>query len=142
MRKPAFGGHPSETHFLWSDDGGKRFDAERLQRWCDRHDLTIERDKRVDHDRGDELREQYRIVVTWADGESESFDMGGEEWSMTTQETPRTFVEIDSEGMARVASLETERVLDLRECWTDGAALCFKADGLGGTKRLPLDRLR
>jgi hypothetical protein len=142
MRKPAFGGHPSETHFLWSDDGGKRFDLERLQSWCARYDLTLERDKRVDHDRGDELREQYRVVVTWADGETESFDMGEEKWSMTTQETPRTFLEIDTEGMARVAATESEQVLDLQECWTDGPALCFVANGVEGTKRLPLQRLR
>lgn len=142
MRKPAFGGHPSETHLLWTDDGGKRFDLERLRAWCERFDLTLERDKRVDHGRGDDLREQYRIVVTWADGESESFDMGDEEWSLTTQETPNTFVEIDTEGWARVAAKNSEQVVDLRELWTDGPRLCFKAAGVEGVKRLPIDRLR
>lgn len=142
MRKPAFGGGPSETHVLWTDEGGKRFDAERLRTWCDRQDLTLERDKRVDHDRGDDPREQYRIVITWSEGESESFDMGDKEWSMTTQKSPRTFVEIDSKGWARIAAPDGERILDLRELWTDGAALRFKATSMDGAKRLPLSRLR
>ena len=113
MRKPAFGGQPSPTHVLWTDEGGKRFDAGRLRDWCDRQDLTLTRDRRVDHDRGDDLREQYRIVVTWADGESTSFDMGDREWSVTTQESPRTFVEIDSEGIARIGAHDGERIVDL-----------------------------
>lgn len=143
MRRPAFGGHPSETHVLWQDsDGPKRFDEDRLRSWCERHDLEFQTDSRVDHGRSEELRGQYRIVVTWSTGESESFDVDGDQWEITTQRTPATFVEIDSDGVARVATGDGERVLDLQELWTDGATLCFRADGFESAKRLPIDRLR
>ena len=145
MRSPAFGGHPSDTHVLWEDgggNGGKRFDEDRLQAWCQRHGLEYETDQRVDHDRGEDLREQYRIVFAWSSGESESFDVDGEEWDITTQETPETFLEIDSEGMARVSARGTEQILDLQELWTDGPALCFRSASMDDTKRLPIDRLR
>lgn len=145
MRQPAFGGHPSETHVLWrdnGDEGGKRFDETRLRAWCEKYDLDFETDVRVDHDRGDERRQQYLIVVTWSGGESESFDVDGESWDIQTQETPETFVEIDDEGIARVAAGETERIVDLQELWTDGPTLCFHAAGADDAKRLPVERLK
>ncbi|MUV89590.1 hypothetical protein GJ629_06520 [Halapricum sp. CBA1109] len=141
MHPPAFGGHPSDAHLLWVD-GEKRFDEDRLRAWCGRHDLTVETDQRVDHDRAEESRKQYRIVCSWSEGESESFDMGDDEWELTTQRTPETFVEIDSEGVARVAARDGERILDLQELWTDGPVLCFRAADLPGTQRLPIERLR
>ena len=50
-----------------------------------------------------------------ADEESESFDMGDEEWEIATRETPRTFLETDDAGEIRIESWNEEYVLDVEE---------------------------
>jgi hypothetical protein len=117
MQAPTFGGKPSDSHVIWRGLGGsvKRFDERLLRRWCSKYGVDYESSKRVDHDRGSDPRQQHRIVFAWDDSASESFAVGDDEWEIRTQKTPRTFIEIDSEGEARIRSWDSERVLDVHE---------------------------
>jgi len=67
--------------------------------------------------------------------------VGGDEWEIATQETPRTFLEIDEAGEARLKSWTDEYVFDLDELWADGAAVAFRATGIDGAKRLDSRKL-
>ncbi|MFB6150585.1 MAG: hypothetical protein ABEJ40_02140 [Haloarculaceae archaeon] len=144
MRSPTFGGKPSDTHVIWRDSegGDKRFDEEALCSWCSHYGVDFETSKRVDHDRAPEPRQQYRLVFAWADHASESFAVGDDEWDIETQETPRTFVEIDGGGLARVKGWDSEHVLDILELWYDGPRLVFDAAELPDTKSLHAGKLQ
>jgi len=144
MEPPTFRGKPSDDHVIWRRKGGanKRFDEDALREWCASRGIDFETSKRVDHDRSSRPRVQYRVVFTWTSEEGESFDMGDEEWDISTGKTPRMFLEIDDAGEARLKSWSSERVLDIEELWLDGEALVFDADGLDGAKRLDTRTLR
>jgi hypothetical protein len=144
MKAPTFGGKPSETHLIWrqSGTGEKRFDEDALRKWCDAHGVDFEQSKRVDHDRGDQPRQQHRLVFAWAEAASESFAVGDDEWEIETQKTPRTFVEIDSLGESRVKSWDSEHVLDIEELWYDGSALVFEAAETTGPMQLDAAKLK
>ncbi|MFB6139769.1 MAG: hypothetical protein ABEJ26_04970 [Halosimplex sp.] len=146
MQPPTFRGKPSDSHVLWrrsgaSADAPKRFDERYLRTWCSAHDVDFETDRRVDHDRADEPRDQYRLVFTRSEAESESFDMGDDEWEIAARETPRTFLEIDERGEARLESWTGEYVLDLEELRIDGTAFVFRAAEFEGTKRFDAAKL-
>lgn len=143
MEAPTFGGKPSDAHVIWRGSGGnvKRFDEGLLRRWCSKYGVDYESSKRVDHDRGSDPRQQHRIVFAWDDSASESFAVGDDEWEIQTQKTPRTFVEIDSEGEARIRGWNSERVLDVHELRVDGASLVLEAAELPGKKRLAVETL-
>ncbi|WP_459194172.1 hypothetical protein [Halosimplex sp. J119] len=146
MEAPSFRGKPSESHVIWRRSGAKedvpkRFDERALRAWCSTHDFDFETDKRVDHDRADEPREQYRTVFAWADAESESFGLGDDEWEIATQETPRTFLELDERGEARLKTWTDEYTFDVGELWLDGSAFVFRAAGIDGAKRLDARKL-
>ncbi|WP_123534586.1 hypothetical protein [Halosimplex salinum] len=147
MEPPTFRGKPSDSHVIWrrsgaGADASKRFDEKHLRRWCSARGVDFETDKRVDHDRSDQPREQYRCVFAWSDAESESFDMGDDEWEIATQETPETFVEIDDAGEVRFKSWDDEFVLDVEELWLDGDAFVFRAAEFDGAKRLDARKLK
>jgi hypothetical protein len=144
MEAPTFGGKPSDAHVIWRGSGGsvKRFDEELLRRWSSTHALDFESDRRVDHDRGSDPRTQYQVVFAWGDGASESFSVGDDEWEIRTQETPRTFFEVDSEGVARVRGWDSQALLDVHELRVDGSSLVVEAAELDGTKRLDARKLR
>ena len=144
MEAPTFGGKPSDAHVIWRGSGGsvKRFDEELLRRWSSKYALDFESDRRVDHDRGSEPRTQYQVVFVWEEGASESFSVGDDQWEIQTQETPRTFFEVDSEGLARVRGWDSEAVLDVHELRVDGSSLVLEAAELDGTKRLDARKLR
>ncbi|MFB6087420.1 MAG: hypothetical protein ABEJ85_02770 [Haloarculaceae archaeon] len=147
MQPPSFRGKPSETHVIWRRDGAeagveKRFDEDELRGWCSAFDVSYETDRRVDHDRAGEPREQYRCVFSWSSAESESFDMGEDEWEIETQKTPRTFVEIDEHGVMRVKSWDTEHILDIEELWLEDTSMVFRAAEVDGTKRLDARKLK
>jgi len=136
MKRRGFRSKPSPSHIIWTrgaggDTGGtKRFDDAHLEKWARHCGFDFEREQRVDHDRADEPREQCRVVFTWGATDGETISLDGEEWSMGTQQTPRTFVEIDSEGLARVKGWTFESVLDVREMRHKGPELLIvTADG-------------
>lgn len=148
MKDPSFRGKPSSTHLIWLDrnsqgDGvQKRFHEEGLRKWCQKCGVDFERDKRVDHERDDEPHLQYRCVFSWQDHADEEFEMDGESWDLSTQKTPRTFVEIDDEGKMRVKSWDDEYVLDVHELWYDGPSLVFEAAEFDGRRRLKAKKLK
>jgi len=146
MEPPTFRGKPSEDHVLWRRSGAgenvpKRFDEDRLRAWVSSLGIDYESDKRVDHDRADEPREQHRVVFAWADAETESFGMGDDEWEIETQETPRTFLEIDERGEARLKTWTDEYVFEIQELKLDGSAFVFHAADLDSAKKLDAQKL-
>ena len=144
MKAPTFGGKPSETHVIWRQSGAgeKRFDEDALRQWCSNYDVDYETSRRVDHDRGSDPRLQHRLVFAWADQATESFAVGDDEWEIETQKTPRTFVEIDSKGRARIKSWESEHVVDVGELWHDGPGLVFETAETDSAKRLDARKLK
>jgi hypothetical protein len=148
MKSRSFGGKPSPNHIIWEDGtrsserGQKRFDEGTLREWCRRAGVDYGTSKRVDHDRAPEARTQYRCIFSWEDGAGESFEIDGDEWDIETQRTPRTFLEIDSEGFVRIKGWESEHVLDVTDLRHEGSALVFAAAEIDGTYRLDARKLR
>lgn len=119
---------PSETHIIWTRtmrNGAtkKRFDTDRFETWADHYGFEVEETRRTDHERAEESRLQMRCVFAWGERDAESFEFGDDEWEIASQETPRTFVEIDEKGIARLEGWETETLCDVREMQFDGPAL-------------------
>jgi len=139
MERPSISQKPSKAHIVWTPDpetGVKRFDEEYLQKWCRHFGFDFERYSRVDHERAEESRTQYQCVFSYQKENSESVEMDGEEWSIGTEKMPRTFVELDEEGVARVQGWSTERIVDVAELWHDGRELLFRATDGDSTLRV------
>ena len=139
--RTGFRGKPSRSHIIWTHGGprdgtGKtRFDTRGFERWADHLGLDFETTTRVDHDRGDEPREQYRCVYAWGETGGETLEMEGEQWDLGSQRAPRTFIEIDETTKARIKGWGFETVLDVVEMRYDGPDLFITSAG-GDKKRL------
>lgn len=135
-----FRDRPSKRHVIWTRRtrngvSKKRFDNEHFERWASHYGFDFETTRRPDHERAEESRIQFRCVFSWGKSESQRFEFGEEEWELAGQETPRTFIEIDEEGVARVEGWESEFLCEIAEMYFDGPSLCIKtADG--ETKRI------
>ena len=135
-----FGQKPTDSHVIWNSRSGdgkgkKRFDFEYLELWAAHFGIDYETRTRVDHERSDDPREQNLVVFEWTTTENETIELGDSTWDLGGSETPRTFVEIDEAGVARLKSWEGEVVVDLRELWIDGPVLHMKTADRG-TKAL------
>lgn len=131
-----FGQKPSNAHVIWTNRvekgaGKKRFDFEYLELWAAHFGIDYENRARVDHERSEDPRRQHLVVFEWARAKNETVEMGDSSWELGGNETPRTFVEIDEAGFARLKSWESEAVLDLRELWIDGPVLKMKTANSG-----------
>lgn len=140
-----FGQKPSNAHVIWTNraekgEGKKRFDFDYLELWAAHFGIDYENRVRVDHDRSDDPLTQHLVVFEWARAESQTVEMGDSSWDLGGNETPRTFVEIDEAGFARLKSWESEAILDLRELWIDGPVLKMKT-GEKGNKTLDTRKL-
>lgn len=130
-----FRGKPSDSHIIWSREtrngvARKRFDSDRLEQWAGHFGFDLEREKRVDHDRGADKRTQYQCVFAWTSTGGESIEFGDEEWELGNQRTPRTFIEIDDEGIARVKSWDDEFIVDIKTMAHKGPVLLVQtSDG-------------
>ena len=135
MTAGSFRGKPSNSHIIWTREtrdgaGQRRFDHDHFRKWADHCGFDFETATRVDHDRADEPRTQYRCVFTWETMAEETIEFGGEEWSLGDQQTPRTFIEIDEGGQARVKGWSFETILDVVEMRHKGPELLIRtADG-------------
>lgn len=130
---PGFRDRPSKKHIIWTREtrdgvATKRFDNERFETWANHYNFDLENSKRVDHDRGEEPRMQYRCVFSWGQVEGQSFEFGDEEWDFADQKTPRTFIEVDEEGIARIKEWETEDVHEVRMMKFKGPNLLVKTN--------------
>lgn len=125
-----FGSKPSDAHVIWrtgrDDDGKKQFDFEYLQLWAANFGVDYERWTRTDHDRGDEPRAQHACVFNWARTGGQEMAIGDSNWSMGSQRKPRTFVEIDEAGVARIRGWSDEAIIDVGELVLDGTAFELK----------------
>lgn len=132
--RPLVDGHmgyrdrPSEAHIIWTRkirNGAtkKRFDTDRLETWAAHYGFDVEQTRRTDHERSDKSRLQMRCVFARGQRSAESFEFGDDEWEIASQETPRTFVEIDEAGVARLEGWETETLCDVREMQFEGPVL-------------------
>lgn len=131
-----FGQKPSDSHVVWTSRSGegrgkKRFDFDYLRLWAAHFGIEYDNRTRVDHERGDEPRKQHLVVFEQDTAKRETIEMGDSTWELGGIETPRTFVEIDETGMARMKSWEHEAVLDIRELWIDGPVLRMKTADRG-----------
>lgn len=140
MAKKSFRGKPSKTHIIWTRttrDGAesRRFDESHFQKWATHCGFDFETATRVDHDRSETPRTQHRVVFRWGTIESETIELGDEEWSLGSQKTPRTFIEIDDTGSARVKGWEFETVVGIREMRHKGPELLINTEN-NGSKRL------
>lgn len=134
----SFRGKPSKSHIIWvreTRDGAetKRFDREQFRKWTKHCGFDFDKTTRVDHERSSEPREQYRCVFNWTTTAGESLELDGEEWELGGQKTPRTFVEIDTDGEARIKGWSFETVFNITEMKHKGPELLIKA--ADGTKK-------
>jgi hypothetical protein len=139
-----FGSKPSESHVIWrsgrDNDGKQKFDFEYLELWAAHFGVDFEQWTRVDHDRGDEPREQFACVFRWSKSGGQELSVGDKEWTMGSQRKPRTFIEIDEEGMVRLRGWNTETTLDVDELILKKTTLKLKtADG--SVKKLDVRKL-
>lgn len=140
MTDGSFRGKPSRAHIVWTRqtrDGAttKQFDHDRFEKWANHCGFDFERETRVDHDRAGEPRTQYRCVFRWGQSGGETAELGDEEWSFGNQKTPRTFIELDERGLARVKGWSFETVLDVAEMRHKGPELLIETAS-GDRKRL------
>ncbi|MFC6976089.1 hypothetical protein ACFQL1_17580 [Halomicroarcula sp. GCM10025709] len=139
-----FGSKPSDAHVVWrsgrDDDGVKQFDFEYLRLWAAHFGVDYEQWERVDHERADEPRTQHACVFHWAETGGQEFSLGGADWSMGSQEKPRTFIEIDEAGMGRFKGWASEAVLDIDELVLDGTT-CRLRTADGTRKALDVSKL-
>lgn len=139
-----FGSKPSDAHVIWrsgrDDDGTKRFDFEYLELWAANFGVEYEQWERVDHQRGDEPRQQHVCVFTRARSGGEEVSLGGETWTMAATDRPRTFIEIDEAGMLRLQGWSTEATIDVDELVVDGTTLKLRT-AAGETKSLDTAKL-
>lgn len=136
-----FGSKPSDAHVVWQTGADrKRFDFEYLELWAAHFGFGFERWERVDHERGEEPRQQHVCVFARTAGSGTELSLGDETWTMDAEEKPRTFIEIDEAGMVRLRGWTTEATLDVTELVVDGPTLKLRtADGR--TKSVDAHRL-
>ena len=139
-----FGSKPSEAHVIWrsgrNNDGTKKFDFEYLELWAAHFGVDFEQWTRVDHDRGDEPREQFACVFRWSKSGGQELSVGDEEWTMGSQRKPRTFLEIDEEGTVRLRGWDTEATIDIEELVPKKTVVKLKT-GDGTVKQLDVRKL-
>lgn len=140
MTNGSFRGKPSKSHIIWTRETrngatNKQFDHAHFEKWVDHCGFDFQQATRVDHDRADEPRTQYRCVFKWGRMEGETMELGDEEWSLGTQKTPRTFIELDDEGLARVKGWSFETVMNVTDMRHKGPELLI-VTASGDKKRL------
>lgn len=140
-----FRDRPSKKHVIWTRETRngvtkKRFDDEHFETWASHYGFDFEKTRRTDHERAEESRIQFRCVFAWGQTESQSFEFGEEEWEMAGQERPRTFIEIDEEGVARLKGWRNEMLCDVAEMRFDGPTL-FVRTTEDETKRVDARKL-
>lgn len=140
MKIGSFRGKPSQSHILWSREarsGGssKRFDDQHFKKWVNHCGFDFDKQQRIDHERAEESRTQFRCVFRWGKREQQEMEIGDRDFQLGSQKTPVTFLEIDQEGFARVKVGSTEEVFDITEMRHDGAALLITT-ATGDKKKL------
>lgn len=140
MGKSPFRSRPSKTHIIWTRqtrNGAtrKRLDEKHLEKWASHCGFDFDTTTRVDHDRSDDPRKQFRVVFRWGEMDQETIAFGDEEWDLGTQKTPRTFIEVDEGGLARVRGWNFETIFDVREMRHKGPELLIRTAS-DDTKRL------
>lgn len=140
MTDGEFRGKPSKSHIIWERETRKgvtkkRFDSDHFRKWARHCGFDFETTTRVDHDRADEPRDQFRVVFKWGTTDGEQIEFGDEAWEFGEQKTPRTFIEVDEAGLARVKGWRFERVLDITMMRHKGPELLIET-ATGEKKRL------
>ena len=139
-----FGSKPSDEHVIWRSgrdgDGKKKFDFQYLELWAAHFGANYEEWSRTDHDRGDTPRDQFAVVFHWSAGGGQEISLGETSWTMGSNEVPRTFLEIDEEGMARLRGWTSEAILDVDELVLEGTTFKLRTSD-GETKSLDVRKL-
>lgn len=140
MKIGSFRGRPSKKHLLWSRQAAsgtasKRFDDTLFRKWVRHHGFDFDKQMRIDHDRADESRTQFRCVFAWGRRKGKEVEIDGKEVQLGSQKAPKTFIEIDEQGLARVKAGSVEEVYDVVEMRYDGPALLVETAS-GGKKKV------
>ncbi len=130
---------------LWTreTDSGKpmkRFDDTHFKRWVTHCGFDFDTRKRIDHDRADSSRTQYRCVFRWGKTAQQAVEIADKEVTLGSQKAPLAFIEIDEEGYARITVGDTEEIYNIVEMRYDGPALLIKAAS-GAKKKLDGEKL-
>jgi len=137
---PNAGGRPSETHIIWSRetrDGvtRKQFDSDQFEEWAKQYGVAFEREERVDHERAMDERTQYRCVFARS-SDNEQSPLAERAWQPGEGEAPRTFIEIDSEGVARVQGWDNQAIVDITALLQRGSRLLVRT---ADDETMPID---
>lgn len=104
----------------------KRFDDTHFKKWVTHYGFDFDTRKRIDHDRADHSRTQYRCVFRWGQTGERQVEIADKEVTLGSQKAAVTFIELDEEGLARVKVGSTENIYNIVEMRHDGAALLIK----------------
>lgn len=113
----------------------KRFDAKYFNQWVNHCGFDFDSRKRTDHERSENSRMQFRCVFQWARRKPKTMEVAGKEVQLGSQKTPKTFIEIDEEGYARVKAGSKEEVINITEMVFKGSTLLIKT-AEGNKKKL------
>lgn len=116
---------------LWTrrTDSGKpmkRFDDKHFRRWVNHCGFDFDSRMRIDHDRADESRTQYRCVFKWGKTKARSVEIADKEVELGSQKAPITFIEIDDQGYARIKVGSAEEIYNIVEMRHNGPSLLIK----------------
>jgi hypothetical protein len=104
----------------------KRFDDTHFKQWVRHCGFDFDTRPRIDHDRADESRTQYRCVFRWGHTKKRSVEIADKEVELGSQKAPISFIEIDEEGVARVKAGSREEIYNLVEMRYKGRSLLYK----------------
>lgn len=130
---------PTPGHIVWQADGGEddtRIDPEALTEWADSQGHDIRQPKHTDEDRASDPRHQLQCVFSWQETETQTLTMGQRTWELDVPEQPERYIEIDTEGMARIVTWEESVVVTLESLRADGDSLVLTGEEFFGEKRL------
>jgi hypothetical protein len=115
-------------------DGHEGFDFEYFELWAAQFGIDYEIWTRDDQEHVDEPREQHARIFGWTQTDGETIESNGQARTMGQTKTPRTFVEIDEAGLARLMRWNAETTFDVLEWWVQGPAMTFKTREQGNEK--------
>lgn len=130
---------PTSKHVAWQaekDEDGTCIAPEILVKWAKRKGHDIRQPKHADGERGPEPRHQLQCVFSWKETETETLNMGECQWNLDVPEQPERYIEVDTEGIARVVTWDESVVVNLETLRVDGECLVMTGAEFFGEKRL------
>jgi hypothetical protein len=142
---PFIDSKPSPAHIIWQEKTNtgkkKHFDFQQLRFWAAQFSLSYTERRRVDGERAAAPRDQHVIIFAEEEPYTEAISVGEETWSLAPQSTPRTFLEIDEAGAARVQGWEKSMCYNIVELIVDGPSVVYRTVD-GDTHELEIQQFK